>query len=167
MNVLHDEVAVISEGTSVAVLAPAESLARATGNSQTGDGRQRKGSAMNEVDLDFVDRYVALWNEPDADVRRRTIEELWAPDGSNYTPAMQAVGYEALDARVTSAYETYVGSGKYTFRPHVPAVGHHGVVKVIWEMVTDPEEEIASIGIEFLVLDDQGRIASDHQFIVQ
>jgi hypothetical protein len=122
---------------------------------------------MNEMNLDFVDRYVALWNEPDAEVRRRMIEDLWAPDGANYTQSMQAVGFDALDVRVTSAYEAYVGSGKYSFRPHLPPVGHHGVVKVTWEMVTVPAEEIASIGIEFLVLDDQGRIASDHQFIVE
>jgi hypothetical protein len=122
---------------------------------------------MSEIDLDFVERYVAVWNEPDAEVRRRTIEDLWAPDGANYTQSMQAVGYDALDVRVTSAYEDYVGSGKYTFRSHLPPVGHHGVVKVTWEMVTVPEEEIASIGIEFLVLDDQGRIVSDHQFIVE
>ncbi|HTW10169.1 MAG TPA: hypothetical protein VME46_21885 [Acidimicrobiales bacterium] len=122
---------------------------------------------MTEMDLAFVERYVALWNEPDAEVRRRTIEDLWAPDGANYTQSMQAVGYDALDRRVTSAYNDYVGSGKYFFRSHSPAVGHHGAVKVTWEMVTVPEEEVASIGIEFLVLDEQGRITSDHQFIVQ
>jgi hypothetical protein len=122
---------------------------------------------MNEVNLNFVGRYIALWNEADANVRRRTIEDLWGPEGANYTQSMQAVGYDDLDVRVTSAYEAYVGTGKYTFRSHLPPVGHHGVVKVTWEMVTVPEEEIASIGIEFLVLDDQGRIASDHQFLIQ
>jgi hypothetical protein len=122
---------------------------------------------VNVVDLEFVERYVALWNEPDAEARRRTIEDLWAPNGTNCTQSTQAVGYDAIDVRVTSAYEDYVGSGKYSFRSHLPPVGHHGVVKVTWEMVTIPESEIASIGIEFLVLDDQGRIASDHQFIVQ
>jgi hypothetical protein len=122
---------------------------------------------MNVVNLEFVERYVALWNEPDAKARRRTVEHLWAHDGTNCTGSTQAVGYDALNVRVTSAYEDYVGSGKYYFRSHLPPVGHHGVVKVTWEMVTIPENEIASIGIEFLVLDDQGRIASDHQFIVQ
>jgi hypothetical protein len=34
---------------------------------------------MNEANLEFVERYVALWNEPDARVRRRTIEDLWTP----------------------------------------------------------------------------------------
>lgn len=122
---------------------------------------------MSDMDLNFVERYVAMWNEPDAEVRRRTIEDLWAPEGANYTQSMQAVGYDALEHRVTSAYRDYVGSGKYLFRSHGPAVGHHGVVKVTWEMVTVPEEEVASIGVEFLVLDEKGRIASDHQFIIQ
>lgn len=122
---------------------------------------------MNEANLDFVEQYVSLWNEPDAGVRRRTIEELWAPDGANCTPSTQAIGYDALDARVTSSYESYIGPGKYHFRTHLPPVGHHGVVKVTWEMVTLPDQEVASIGVEFLVLDDQGRIASDHQFIIQ
>ena len=76
-------------------------------------------------------------------------------------------GKTPSNVRVTSAYEDYVGSGKYSFRSRLPPVGHHAVVKVTWEMVTIPENEIASIGIEFLVLDIQGRIASDHQFIVQ
>jgi hypothetical protein len=122
---------------------------------------------MNEVNLDFVDRYVALWNEPDAQVRRRTIEDLWAPDGTNFTPSIEAVGYDQIDARVTASYDAYIAGGKYTFRSHLAPVGHHGAVLVSWAMVTLPEEEVASIGIEFLVLDDQGRIASDHQFIVQ
>jgi hypothetical protein len=122
---------------------------------------------MNEVNLDFVDRYVALWNEPDAEVRRRTIEDLWAPDGTNFTPSIEAVGYDQINARVTASYDAYIAGGKYTFRSHLAPAGHHGAVLVSWAMVTLPEEEVASIGIEFLVLNDQGRIASDHQFIVQ
>jgi hypothetical protein len=121
---------------------------------------------MDEVSAEFVERYMALWNEPDAEIRRRTIEELWAPDAANYTTSKAAVGYAALDARVTAAYEAYVGTGTYVFRSHEPAVGHHGVVKVTWEMVTVAEKEVASIGVEFLVLDDRGRISSDHQFII-
>ncbi len=120
---------------------------------------------MNERNVDFVERYVTLWNEPDAKLRRRTIKDLWTAEGANYTQASQAVGHDALYARVTAAYEDYVGSGKYFFRTHLPPASHHGVVKVTWEMVTVPDEEVASIGIEFLALDDQGRISSDHQFI--
>jgi hypothetical protein len=30
----------------------------------------------------LTDRYLALWNEPDADRRRRILAELWTADGS-------------------------------------------------------------------------------------
>jgi hypothetical protein len=122
---------------------------------------------MADVNLDFVERYVALWNEPDPEARRRTIEDMFAPDGANYTPSIRAIGADALDARVTSSYEKFIEPGKYLFRTHAPAVGHNGAVKVTWEMVTVPGDEVVSIGVEFLVLDDQGRIASDHQFVIQ
>jgi hypothetical protein len=114
----------------------------------------------------FTDRYVALWNEPDAARRRATIESLWAPAGANYTASKAAVGYDELDARVTSAYAAYVGTGEYTFRAHTPALAHHDAVKVEWEMVDVATGTVASIGLEFLVLDAAGRIVSDHQFLV-
>jgi hypothetical protein len=114
----------------------------------------------------FVERYVEVWNEPDADVRRKTIEALWAPDGANYTVNAEAVGYDALEKRVTKAYESYVGSGQYRFRLAEPPVTHHHGMKVQWEMIDQSDDTVASIGLEFLVLDG-GRIVSDHQFIVR
>ena len=120
---------------------------------------------MTDELASLIERYVELWNEPDPEVRRATIEELWAPRGANYTQSMAAVGYDALDARVTSAYESYVGTGQYRFRAGAPAVEHHDAVKVEWEMVNLADHTVASVGLEFLVLAD-GRIRSDHQFIV-
>ena len=38
------------------------------------------GTAVKDLQQ-LVDRYVALWNEPDPDIRRHAIRELWAPDG--------------------------------------------------------------------------------------
>ena len=32
---------------------------------------------------ELADRYVALWNEPDPDLRRELIEVLWSEDGSH------------------------------------------------------------------------------------
>jgi hypothetical protein len=46
---------------------------------------------MNVANVEFVERYVALWNEPDAEARRGTIEDLWAPDGTNCTQSTQAI----------------------------------------------------------------------------
>ena len=120
---------------------------------------------MTQELASLIERYVELWNEPDPVVRRKTIETLWAPHGANYTESKAAIGYAALDARVTSAYESYVGTGQYRFRAGTPAVEHHDAVKVEWEMVNVADDTVASVGLEFLVLDG-GRIRSDHQFIV-
>ena len=104
---------------------------------------------MREDFMTFIDQYVQVWNEPDAEVRRRTIEALWVPGGANYTQSMAATGYEALDDRVTSAYEAYVRSGKYRFRRAEPPLAHHNAVKVQWEMVTVDDGSVASVGLEF------------------
>jgi hypothetical protein len=72
---------------------------------------------------------------------------------------------EAMTEDLASLIERYVGTGQYRFRPGVPAVEHHNAVKVQWEMVNLADDTVASVGLEFLVLDG-GRIVSDHQFIV-
>jgi hypothetical protein len=116
-----------------------------------------KGTVVRADFTKFIDRYVEVWNEPDDELRRKTIEALWVPGGANYTQSMAATGYEALGDRVTSAYQAYVRPGKYRFR---------NAVRVQWEMVTVDDGSVTSVGVEFLILADDGRIISDHQFIV-
>jgi hypothetical protein len=115
----------------------------------------------------FIERYVEMWNEPDAGLRRRTIEELWAPGGANYAPTIEAIGYDAIEARVRRSYEAFVGSGEYRFRLAELPAAHHNAVKVQWEMVGVADGQVASVGLEFLLLGDDGRIISDHQYIVK
>jgi uncharacterized protein len=114
----------------------------------------------------FIDRYIDMWNEPDPTRRRAVIEELWAPDAVNTTVTMQAVGHDEVTARVGRAYDAYVGTGVHRFELHQPTVAHHGAVRVWWRMVTTDDGTVAATGHEFLVLDDDGRIACDHQFPV-
>jgi hypothetical protein len=118
------------------------------------------------ADLDgFVERYMAMWNEPDAARRRALVEELWAPSARNATPTLEAVGHDEIAARVTRAYDTFVGTGEHRFEEHVSFVAHHGAVRVWWQMVRT-DGTVAAVGQEFLALDDDGRILSDHQFPV-
>jgi hypothetical protein len=119
---------------------------------------------INEDEL--VDRYVDLWNEADPAQRRATVEALWASDGANYTPTIEAIGFDQIDQRVTRSYDKYIGTGQFRFRRGGPALAHHQAVKVQWEMVETATDGVASVGLEFLVLDDDGRIRSDHQFVV-
>src|SRR5919201_5606280 len=96
---------------------------------------------------ELAKRYVALWNEPDADRRRRMIAELWTEDGRHIlqppqeiraiaarpglamTAILQAQGYEEIEARATSAYEHWVGSEGLSFRGRDDADRLDNVVK--------------------------------------
>lgn len=132
----------------------------------------------------LVDRYVALWNEPDPDARSAAIRALWAPSGTQLlhspprdirdtvtslgfaSPAFVVSGYEGLDARVTRAYEQFVAPGTFVFRRSGgPARPLRNVVTFGWEMVSADGGDIAGSGFEVIVLDDDGRIDSDHQFV--
>ncbi|MFJ8435372.1 hypothetical protein ACIQ9P_29155 [Kitasatospora sp. NPDC094019] len=129
----------------------------------------------------IADRYVALWNQPDPERRRRAIEELWAADGVHLLqpPAdlreraaelgftetvLEARGHDALERRVTRAYEEFVGGGEYAFRGHGEAVRVGDAVRLTWVMVRPGEDEVLGGGVDLLVLDRDGRIATDYQF---
>ena len=40
----------------------------------------------------IAERYVGIWNEPDPEVRRKTMHELWTPDAVHAAAALEARG---------------------------------------------------------------------------
>lgn len=112
----------------------------------------------------FADRYVALWNEPDAARRRSAIAALWAEDGVYIDPANVDRGHREIEAAVAKAYDEFVAKG-FVFRSARNADGHHNTVRFNWEMVPAGGGPVAAVGFDFIVLDDDGRIRSDYQFI--
>ena len=112
----------------------------------------------------FVERYVAVWNEPDSAARRRMIGELWVPDGVNFTKSNEWRGYEALEARVRGAHEKWVRDGGCLFRTR-SADSHHDAVRFVWEMVSTGGGQVVSVGLEVMLLVRDGRIREDYQFI--
>jgi hypothetical protein len=109
---------------------------------------------------DLVSRYVGVWNEPDPAQRRQCIARLWAEDGAHFTPSLEARGYEAIEARVTSAHDRFVRGGLRLLR----RAGHHDAVTFSWEMRPAGGGPVAARGFHFFVLGDDGRIRSDYQF---
>jgi len=112
----------------------------------------------------FVDRYVNIWNEPDAERRRRTIRELWQEDARHLARTIEAAGHDGIETRVTNAYEKWVKEKGNIFRLR-DLDGHHGTIKLRWEMLPAAGGEVISIGFDFLVLGDDGRIRTGYQFI--
>jgi hypothetical protein len=119
---------------------------------------------MNAQEL--ADRFAAAWNESDAAARRKAIAELWAPDGVHYVRMLEARGYEALEKRITGSHEKNVRDGGNLFRAVRNAQALRNVITFNWEMITAQGSEVRAVGLEFLVLDDGGRIVADYQFIV-
>ena len=132
---------------------------------------------------ELADRYVALWNEPDPDRRRRMIAALWTEDGSHIlqppeeirevaarpgigmTAVLEARGYEEIEARAATAYEEWVGSQELSFRRRTDAERLHDVVKFHWEAIAKDGEAFA-VGLSFLVLAEDGRVRRDYTFVV-
>ena len=113
--------------------------------------------------LDLVANYVAVWNEPDADARRRMIRSVWAPDGNTCYRLMDARGYDAIEARVTGSWDKWLQEGKHIFQPK-SMVWHHDAVKLEFTMVTVPGNDVEANGLSFLILNPDGRIKHDFQF---
>ncbi|MYW09386.1 hypothetical protein GT034_13630 [Streptomyces sp. SID2563] len=138
---------------------------------------------MADIDIhDLTDRYVAVWNEPDAERRRAAVRALWSADAVHVLRPPQEIreaaeglgfdrlllearGYDALDFRVTRAHEEFVAPGTFVFRSRGNADRIRDVVKFNWEMAPRDGGEAAGVGLEVLVLGPDGRIVSDYQFI--
>ena len=131
----------------------------------------------------LAEKYLALWNEPDADRRRRMIAELWTEDGRHVlqppqeiraiaarpglgmTAILEARGHEEIEARAKSAYEHWVGSEGLSFRGRDDAERLGDVVKLHWEAVAR-DGTVSGVGLSFLVLAADGRIERDYTFVV-
>jgi hypothetical protein len=136
---------------------------------------------MTETQL--AEKYLALWNEPDADRRRRMIAELWTQDGRHIlqppeeiraiaarpgialTATLEARGYEEIEARAASVYEHWVVSEGLSFRGRDDAQRLGDVVTFHWEAVAE-DGQVSGVGLDVLVLAADGRIERDYTFVV-
>ncbi|GAA3565815.1 hypothetical protein GCM10022419_053100 [Nonomuraea rosea] len=138
---------------------------------------------MPNIDAhDLATRFVAMWNEPDPELRRKSIESLWADDAAHIlhppqeireaaaglgfaSSTLEARGHDAIESRVTKSYEDFVAPGTITFRARTDAaVRLDNVVKLIWEVVTVEGYEVQGGGLDLLILGDDGRIERDYMF---
>ncbi|MDH6135470.1 hypothetical protein P3T37_004885 [Kitasatospora sp. MAA4] len=112
----------------------------------------------------LVERWIGLWNEPDDNVRRKAVEDLFAPDAVysmfNQDPF---VGHDAIFKQVTMAHAIYIPRG-FHFRSQNNALGHHNLVRFGWAMLGVADGETDMLGSDVLVLDESGRITADYQF---
>ena len=119
---------------------------------------------MNDLE-GLAHRYVAVWNETDASRRRQQIADLWAPEGNHYVGERHVQGFEDLERRVRESHEKNVRDNGNRFRA-VPGSTHRlrDVVAFHWEMLPQQGETALGRGLEFVIVNDKGRIVADYMF---
>jgi hypothetical protein len=115
---------------------------------------------------EILGRYAATWTEDDPARRRELVAELYALDAYYATLGNEYQGTAGVEIAVARNWDKFIGHG-YTFEVADGAVAHHGSARVPWRMLAPDGETVAAAGMQFLVLDDAGRVRGDYQFITQ
>ena len=109
-----------------------------------------------------VDRYLAAWNEPDADARRLAVAELWTEDGTYTDPLAAVRGHEDIGEAIGGAREMFPG---HVFRQIGGADAPHNVVRFGWELVPDDGGESVVVGFDVAVVAEDGRLRDVYGFL--
>jgi hypothetical protein len=110
-------------------------------------------------------RYLAVSNESDAQRRRRQIAALWVPDGQHYVDVREARGYAALEQRIAGSHNKNVRDAGHHFRAAKDARMLRDIVIFHWEMLS-AEDRAVAWGFQVLNVDDDGCILVDYQFVL-
>jgi len=108
-----------------------------------------------------VDRYLAVWNEPDTDARTAAIAEIWAVDGHYTDPLSAVTGRADFGAMVAKVREMFPG---HTFRRYGEVDGHHDTARFGWEMLSGTGDSTV-VGFDVMALAPDGRIRAIYGFL--
>ncbi|RAG82307.1 nuclear transport factor 2 family protein [Streptacidiphilus pinicola] len=114
----------------------------------------------------IVERYLAVWNEPDPVARKQAVTELWTEDGVEYVEGKQFRGHDGLVERVAEAHERFVASDGYRITHDGSTTPSEDVV-VLTVRLTRPDGGTDWAARVFLLLDADGRIREDYHLTVQ
>jgi hypothetical protein len=102
----------------------------------------------------LAERYIAAWNETDADERRRVVGELWTDDGRYVDPLVDVAGTEGIAATIGAVQARFPA---FAFRLAGSVDGHHEQLRFSWEL--GPADGPAPIaGSDVAVTDGNGRL---------
>ncbi len=109
-----------------------------------------------------ADRYIAVWNEPDAESRRQAVAALWTEDGTYTDPLAVVEGHEALAAMIIGVREQFPG---LVLRLLGDIDAHHDVARFGWELVPEGGGESLVVGFDVAVVAAYGRLRNVYGFL--
>jgi hypothetical protein len=108
----------------------------------------------------IVERYIATFNETDADRRRELIEALYTADGTYTDPNVDLRGPAQIDQFVAQTQEAFPG---YKFSVGSSIDAHHDQARFQWHGGPADEPD-RYVGFDVIVADD-GHIRSVYGFM--
>jgi SnoaL-like domain len=116
---------------------------------------------MSDIDT-LIERYIAVWNEGDAQRRRELIAQTWTDDATYVDPMLTGAGHDGIDAMIGGAQQQFPG---HHFELAGGPDAHHDVVRFTWHLKPDAGGEAVAIGSDFGVVADDGRLRSVTGFL--
>lgn len=98
----------------------------------------------------IVDRYLSIWNEADADVRRTKIDQVFTPEATYIDPTIVANGADAINEYVANSQPNFTGM----LFSHEAILTHHDAVHFSWQVGPKGGRPVVS-GFDFALLDGQ------------
>jgi hypothetical protein len=113
---------------------------------------------MNELTVTSlegtIDQHLAAYGEPDAELRTKTVKEIWAANGRLVDPPIQGEGHDGIAALGDVVQAHYAG---HTFRRTSGVDAHNGFARYEWELLA-PDGTVAITGTDVAEVDDTGRL---------
>jgi len=81
-----------------------------------------------------AERYIAVWNETDAQRRQRLLAETWTPDATYVDPLGRSEGLEQINAMIGAVHDRFPG---FTFALDGEADGYGDYVRFSWGLGPD------------------------------
>lgn len=109
----------------------------------------------------IADRYVALWNETDPQVRQQLLARDWAEGATYVDPVMQGRGAAEIDALIAGVHQRFPN---FSFNLIGKPDGYGNRVRFSWSLGPGDYVEAPIEGTDFAVL-SEGRIAAVTGFL--
>ncbi|MDE1992110.1 MAG: nuclear transport factor 2 family protein [Rhizobiaceae bacterium] len=112
--------------------------------------------------ITIAERYLAVWNETDAQRRRALIAEAWTETGTYVDPLMSGEGHGQIDALVAAVHDRFPG---FRFKLSGAADRFGNNLRFSWDLGPEGGEPLIK-GTDFAILDGE-RLKTVHGFIDQ
>ncbi len=84
----------------------------------------------------LVDRYIAMWNETDAENRRDLIAGAWTEEGLYVDPLQRGEGHAGIDAMVAAIQDRFPA---HRFARTSEVDAHNNVLRFNWALAAEGE----------------------------